>query len=312
MARRPAAWSAFLLRWGRLSPNARATVLVLVGSAIFALNDTVVKVLGLSMNPVQMGLFRYVFGFLFLLPTFLRHSIDSYATRCLHIHLGRSVIAGIGQVGLFYAVVHMHLADVTAIAFSRPLFLTVLAVVFLGEVVSGRRWTATAVGFVGVLIMVRPGSHGLDWTALIAVGSSCLFAIGLMLVRYMARTEPAHRILFYYHVGSAAALAGPALWFWTDPTAAEWGMLFLVSAFTTLGMVCFVRGFMMGEASIVGPMEYVRLVYAALLGYFLFAEVPDIWTGVGALVIVAATIYIARREALEARRKGIRYRPSVG
>jgi len=312
MAEPPAAWSAFIVRWGRLSPNARATVLVLVGSVFFALNDTVVKVLGLTQHPVQMGFFRYVFGFLFLLPTFLRHSLDTYATRRLPIHLGRAVIAGLGQVGLYYAVIHMYLADVTAIAFSRPLFLTVLAVLFLGEVVNGRRWSATAVGFVGVLIMVRPGSHGLDWTALIAVGSSCLFAIGLLLVRYMARTEPAHRILFYYHVGSAAVMLGPALWFWTDPTPAEWGMLFLVSAFTTLGMVCFVRGFMMGEASIVGPMEYVRLVYAALLGYFLFAEVPDIWTGIGALVIIAATITIARLEARDARRKGVNYRASVG
>lgn len=298
--------------WSRLTPNARGALLVLLGSGAFALNDAVVKTLGFTFHATQMGFFRYFFGFLILMPLFARHGLASLATQRPWLHVGRAVIAGIGQVGAYYAVIELLLADATAIAFSRVLFLTVLAVIFLGEAVGWRRWTATSVGFLGVVVMVRPGQHGIDPVALFAVVAAFLFAVGLVLVRIMASTEPAHRILFYYHVGGALLLLAPAVWYWRTPMPLEWGMLFLVSVLTTFGMVCFIRGFMVGDASVLGPMEYVRLVYAAAIGYFMFTEVPDVWTCVGAAIIVGSTVYIARREAMEARARGVRVRPSAG
>jgi drug/metabolite transporter (DMT)-like permease len=285
---------------------------VLIGSAAFAVNDAVVKTLGFSFHATQMGFFRYFFGFLILVPWFARHGLSTFQTRRPWLHAARAVIAGIGQVGAYYAVVELILADATAIAFSRVLFLTVLAVIVLGETVGWRRWTATGVGFLGVVVMVRPGAHGVDPVALFAVVAAILFAVGLILVRIMAATEPAHRILFYYHIGGALLLLAPAAWYWRTPSPVEWAMLFLISALTTFGMVCFIRGFMVGDASVLGPMEYVRLVYAASIGYFLFSELPDLWTGVGAAVIVGSTLYIAQREAAEARAKGARLRAKAG
>ena len=145
--------------------------------------------------------------------------------------------------------------------------------------------------------MVRPGHDGIDPVALIAVVSALTFAVANILIRMLSRTEPPNRILFYYHIGGTLAFAVPAWWVWVTPIGAEWLMLFMIGVMTTIGMIGFVRGFAVGEANAVGPIEYVRLIYAALLGYYIFGEVPDIWTLAGALLIVASTLYIARAEA---------------
>ena len=198
---------------------------------------------------------------------------------------------------MLIAVIHMPLAAVTALSFTRILFTTFVAVWILRELVSGRRWAATAVGFVGVVVMVRPDTGGIDPIAMIAIGAALVFAVANVLIRLMARTEPPMRILFYYHVGGTVLFAAPAAWVWQTPVGIEWLYAAAIGVLTTLGMVGFVRGFAVGEASVIGPMEYIRLIYAAILGFLFFAEIPDPWTIIGALIIVAATTYIARDEA---------------
>lgn len=268
-----------------------------MGTLAFAFNDVVVKYLGRTMHPFELAIFRYVIGFVLLSPAFIAMGWNGLKTSHLRLHATRLVIACISQIGVFYAVIHLMLADATAIAFSRPLFTTMIAVFLLGEAVGRRRWTATAIGFVGVLVMVRPGQAGFDPVAVVAVFTACAFAYANVLIRVMARTEPPNRILFYYHLGGMMVFVVPAAFVWVTPVGIEWLLLFLIGVFTTVGMIGFVRGFSAGEASFVGPMEYTRLLYAGLFGFYLFAEIPDAWTGIGALIIVASTLYIARREA---------------
>ena len=171
-----------------------------------------------------------------------------------------------------------------------------MGVILLSELVSRKRWIATGIGFIGVVIMVRPGHAGYDPIALIAVGAAMTFAVANVLIRLMSSTEPPNRILFYYHLGGTLVFLGPTIWLWVRPVGVEWLLLAAIGALTTIGMIGFVRGFSAGEANAVGPMEYVRLIYAALLGYYIFAEVPDLWTAVGATIIVGSTLYIARDE----------------
>lgn len=298
MAAVGSAGSSVARAWRGLPDNARAALWITVGTIFFASNDAMVKFVGADIHPVQMALFRYALGLILLAPLFARLGWSGLGTRRLGLHFLRALIAGVGQAGVFYAVVHLHLADATAISFSRPLFLTVFAVVILGESVGWRRWAATLAGFGGVLIMIRPGQIGIDPASLVAVASAFLFGLGLVLIRLLAATDPPPRILFYYHLFGVLMFAGPAIWLWTPPTGLQWALLFLIGVLTTAAMVCFVRGFAAGEASVVGPMEYTRLVYAALIGFFVFSEVPDVWTWVGAAVIVASTVYVARREAM--------------
>ncbi len=166
------------------------------------------------------------------------------------------------------SVIHLSLADATAISFSRPLFATIFAIFLLKELVSKRRWSATIVGFGGVIIMVRPGLDGSDPVALIAVGAALTFSIANVMIRMMSTTEPPNRILFYYHLGGTIIFAIPTAMFWTQPVGIEWLLLVAIGVLTTIGMIGFVRAFSEGEMNAVGPMEYIRLVYAALLGFF--------------------------------------------
>jgi drug/metabolite transporter (DMT)-like permease len=279
----------FQVWWGGLSGNFRGILWLTMGTIAFALNDVLVKLLGKKFGPMELAFCRYFVGILILSPIFFRMGISGLKTQRLKIHMLRLVIACIAQVGVFYSVIHLYLADATAIAFSRPLFTTIIAVLLLSELVSTKRWIATGVGFIGVMIMVRPGHAGFDPVALIAVISACTFAVANVLIRLMSSTEPPNRILFYYHAGGAIIFLIPTIILWQNPVGVEWLLLG--------GMTGFIRAFSVGEANAVGPMEYIRLIYAGALGYSIFGEVPDYWTFAGALIIIIATVYIAREES---------------
>ncbi len=289
--------------WLSLPGNARGAIWITVGTVFFALNDVAVKTAGLTMHPLQLGFFRYSLGFILLMPLFYQLGWEDLKTERLGLHFLRAVIAGTGQIAVFYSVIHLMLADATSISFSRPLFMTLLAVLILGEVVAWRRWVATAIGFIGVIIVARPGDGVIEPAALIGLSAAFMFSIGLVLIRRLGSSEPPTRILFYYHgIGTILSL-GPAIWVWKQPVGQEWVMLLMIGIFTTVAMICFVRGFVVGEVSVLGPMEYTRLVYAAILGYLVFAEIPVIWTWIGSAIIVASAIYIARSEAFGRKSK---------
>jgi len=282
--------------WTALPPNLRGILWLSLGAFLLVIVDLFVKSTGGRFNPLEIGLFRYTIGFIVLCPVFLKMGRAQLRTARIGLHILRMSLAFAAQLGVFVSVIYMPLADATAFMFTKPLFTTLVAVFVLSEAVNGRRWIATFVGFLGVLIMVRPGSDSMDPVAFVAIGSAMTFACANVLIRKLSATEPAVRILFYYHIGGMLVFAGPAAWVWRMPAGIEWLLLLGIGVFTTAGMYCYVTAFSTGEASAVGPAENLRLIYAASFGYLLFAEIPSIWTVIGATVIVGATWYIARTE----------------
>ena len=287
-----------------LPPNMRGAIFVVLGTAFFVMTDIVVKFAGDRIHPAQMAIFRYVVGFILLIPLFVRTGSDRLRTKRMKLHFFRAIVASLGQAGMFFAVIHLHLADATAMTFTRPLFLTILAIFVLKEVVSGHRWGATIIGFGGVIVMMRPFGGEIDIAWFVALFTAFLFASGLIIIRVLARDDPPGTILFWYHIFGAMIFAGPAAYVWVHPTPVEWLWLILIATFTAIGMNFFVRGFSVGESSLMGTMEYIRLVLAVIAGYVIFSEIPDLWTGVGALIIVGATLYITRHEARKKRASG--------
>lgn len=283
--------------WSRLPGNLRGILWLSLGAFLFSVVDVFVKSLGGRFHPIEISFFRYACGFVFLMPLFIRLGRENLTTRRFPLHLLRMMLAFIAQLGIFITVIHMPLADATAFMFSKPLFTTVVAVFVLSEVVSGRRWAATIVGFIGVLVLVRPGAGAIDPFALVAVASAMTFAVANVLIRTLSTTEPTGRILLYYHIGGMILFAGPAAYVWVTPVGIEWVQLIAIGGLTTIGIFCFMRAFTVGEANAVGPAENLRLIYATVFGFVLFSEVPSIWTAVGAAIIVASTVYIARVEA---------------
>lgn len=293
----PPALTCLTAKWLELPANLRGFLWLSAGTLIVALTDAAIKILGRTIPPVELVFFRYVVGIIILMPLFYRMGLAGLKTHRPAPHICRLFLATLGQTGIFISIVHMNLADATALMFSKPLFTTIIAVLFLSELVSGRRWTATIIGFVGVIIMLRPGAEIIDPYALVAVGAAISMAMANALIRFMAPTEPPTRILFYYHLGGVILLAGPAFWVWRTPVGMDWLIIFLLGAGQTLAMICYVRAFSVGEANAIGPSEYARLIYAGLIGVFLFGETIDIWTLVGVTIIAVATLYIAREES---------------
>ena len=270
---------------------------ITLGTIVFAANDVVIKTLGRKIDPFELAFFRYAIGLVIMAPIFIRVGVAGLRTERLGLHLMRLSMACVAMIGVLVSVINLPLATATSLSFSRILFTTFVAVLILKEFVSARRWTATAIGFVGVVIMVRPSADGVDTIALIAIASAMTFAVANVLIRVLSRTEPPIRILFYYHLGGSLVFVGPAIYLWVTPVGVEWALVGAIGLLTTIGMVAFVRGFAVGEASVIGPMEYTRLIYAAVLGFLFFAEIPDPYTILGALIIVGATTFIARVEA---------------
>ena len=289
-------------RWHSLPSNLRGIAWLSLGTLLLALTDAVTKGLGETLHPFELSFFRYAVAMLVLAPVFVRLNGRDFRTSRPGLHVVRLFFATVGQTALFVAVVNLKLADATALGFSKPLFTTVIAIFILAEVVSARRWLLTSCGFVGVLIMLRPGSGVIDPYALVAISGALCMAIANVLIRVMAPTEPPNRILFYYHIGGLVLLAAPAAWFWQTPSGWEWALLLLMGTGLTLGMVCFVRGFSIAQANAIGPSEYARLIYAGLIGYFFFGEPIDSWTLAGGIIIVLTTLLIARDEAKESSR----------
>ena len=293
--------NAILVKFNALPPNLRGAVFVVLGTAFFVLTDIIVKFTGDRIHPAQMSIFRYGVGFILLMPLFIRAGPERLKSKRIKLHFFRAILASLGQAGIFYAVIHLHLADATAMTFTRPLFLTILAIFVLKEVVSGHRWGATIIGFVGVIVMMRPFGGEIDIAWFVALLTAFLFASGLIIIRVLARDDPPGTILFWYHIFGMIIFAGPAAYVWVNPTPVEWLLLMGIAASTAVGMNFFVRGFSIGESSLMGTMEYIRLVFAAVAGYLIFLEVPDIWTWVGAAIIVSATLYITRHEATKGK-----------
>ncbi|HEX2115527.1 MAG TPA: DMT family transporter, partial [Alphaproteobacteria bacterium] len=162
----------YLVRLRRLPDNARGALWMLGAVTAFAMMDALIKWVGQTLDPFQIALFRCLFGGLFVLPFALRHGPAAIRTRRWGGHLGRALIGYTAMTLGFYAVTHLPLADATALSFTRPLFMILLAVLFLNEQVRWRRWSATGVGFLGVLVMARPGEGGFEFAALIAIAAT--------------------------------------------------------------------------------------------------------------------------------------------
>ncbi len=286
--------------WTSLTPNGRGAVFILASSFLFALQSAAIKSLAPRLDVWQIVFLRSLLLALFILPLAWRK--NALATRRLGAHFGRALVGVGGFLTYVYAISHAPLAEVTAISFMKAIFAVLLAIVVFGEKVGWRRWLAVLVGFCGVLIMVRPGSAPLE-PALIAALANALFAAAIVtMLKQLSRTEAPETIVLYFGLFAALLMAMPAALTWADPTPREWAILVGMSLIGTLGQSLAVRGWAEGEISAMAPLAYVHLIYAGLLGYLLFAEIPDSWTLAGSAVIIGATLYITLREA-RARRK---------
>lgn len=254
-----------------------------------------------QVSPSIIVFYRTVFGLVFLVPFFLRHGRAALATSRFSMHLVRAACAVAALYSTFYAVSMAPLSDVTAISYGAPLFATLGAVVLLGERVRARRIATLIIGFVGMLVVLRPSPDRLTPGILMAVVAALAIGSSLLAIKVLARTEDPRTIVAYSFLLVLPVTFLGALPHWIWPTPEQLGLLALVGLGAHLAQSGLTRAFAYGEATAVLPFDFIRLVLAAILGAVLFAEPLDAWTGVGAGIILLATVYLAHREARQAR-----------
>ncbi len=282
--------------WRSLPGNTRGALLMLISAVAFSAMGGMIKLAGDDLHTFQIVFFRCVFGLLVLLPFITRQGFGIYRTQRPGMHAVRVLFGISAMFCLFHAITHMDLATAITITYARPLFIVILAVLVLGEVVRWRRGVATVVGFLGVMIVMRPDPGSLDVHALTALASAALIASALTMVKILSATEQPLTILMWFVTGAVIASAIPAalVWQWPDPVT--WVLLVLIGACASLGQFLAVHAYKAGEASVVTPFDYSQILWATVIGLIVFGEVPDLWTGVGAAVIVGSALYILHRE----------------
>lgn len=284
--------------WKALPLAVRAVLLMMTGSLLFSTMGALVKLLGQQLDSFQIAFFRCFFGLIAILP-FVLLKPGRHAFRTIHLcgHFLRGALGVAAVVAGFYATTRLPLTDSTAISFTAPLFMIVTAIVLLGEKIRWRRGLATVAGFVGVLVMVRPDRGTLEVGAMVGLSAALLGALSTTLIKRLSATEGALTILVYFGLFSSILTAIPAYFVWRPLTGNELVLLALVGALGAIGQFCQVRAFAAGELMAVAPIDYTRLIFAGIIGFLLFSELPDRYTLVGAATIIGSTLYIACREA---------------
>lgn len=250
---------------------------------------------GADLHAIEVTFFRTAFGLLFLLP-WLLHGVR-LRTRHLRLHMARAAAVVVALASWFLVLTLMPLAEVMAIGFTVPLFATAGAALFLKERVGPRRWSAIVVGFIGTLVILRPGAGMFTLPALLALGNAVLIAFSALAVKSLSRDEDPDTMVLYF-TGLMAVFSLPAaLFVWTTPSPSTWGWLAAIGLVGTLAQMSFVRAFRAADTSVVLPFDYFKLLVAAIIGYIFFAEVPDLFTWIGGTITFAATLYTTQREA---------------
>lgn len=279
----------------------RGIASMLLAVAVFSTMDAVIKWLAPDYPVMEIVFFRSLFAFVPLLPAIARGGRAAIRTARPGGQAGRA-LAGLGAtICFFYAYRFLPLADVLGIAFAAPLFVTALSVPLLRERVGIRRWSAVSVGFVGVLIMVRPDAGVADPATLLTLLGTALYSLALIFVRNLGKTESTISIVFYATCTATLASTLALPFGWVTPNAQDLALLILIGILGGIGQLAITRAFRLAPAAVVAPFDYTALPYAAALGYFIWGDVPEPIFLLGAVIVIFSGLYILRRETRVAR-----------
>jgi drug/metabolite transporter (DMT)-like permease len=281
--------------------NGRAIATICVGVLCLVVNDAIAKWLIAHYSPLEVVFVRNLFAAP-LTAAIVLSVVGSAGLRTRHLwaHALRGLLLVGGAYTFFLALKALPLAEATALFFAAPIFITALSVPLLGEHVGWRRWAAVIVGFAGVLIIVRPGAVAFEPASLLAVATALLYALAMIGVRWIDRSESIWTMMFYVvlfpMLFSGLAVAPQ----WQTPQLSHLPVFLGMALFATLGMTLVSHAFRLAAAAIVAPFEYTALIWASLLGWLFWSEIPEIWTYGGAAVIIVSGIYIVIRETRKA------------
>lgn len=282
-----------------LSGNLRGIVWMALSTVAFVAMHASVRHVSKELHPLEIAFFRQLFGIVALAPVFIHYGLAPLRTKQLPLHTARAAVNVIAMFAFYYGLSTTPLAQVSALAFSSPIFATILAMLFLGEKVRLRRWLAILVGFSGVFIAFLPdiretGAVGLG--SLSVLLSSATWAIALIMIKILGRTESSITITAMMVLLMTPMSFLPALAVWQWPTWGALAWLALIGVTGTIGQLTVTQALKEGDTNVVMPIDFLKLIWAASLGFLWFGEIPGLSTWAGGAMIFVSTTYIAWRE----------------
>ncbi len=265
-------------------------------SLFFAVSYVPVRELSPRYSVFELVFYRALLTVVLMLPWLMRAGLGTLRTRRPWLYGGRAVVTFVGMVCLFYGIVNMPLADATALVFTAPLFTIVLTALALGDPVGRRRWGSVLVGFVGALIIIRPGFVELSWPVIALVVTAVTYGTSNAATRALTRTEDTNASVFYMYALLVPLALAPSLFAWTTPEWSDAPWLLLLGVATMLSQQCITRSLVVATAAVVTPAYYLQLPFIALIAFAAYGEIPAIWVWIGAAVICSSTYYIIRSE----------------
>ena len=273
----------------------------MLASIVFSVMALLIKLLGQHLHITQILLVRQIGMAIMVSPAILRNFPGSLRSHRLKLQLIRVLFALVAMLFGFTAVIHLPLADATAIFFAKSFFITIFAVFFLAETVGIYRWSAVLIGFVGVLIMLQPGTDNFSIYGLASLIGAAGAAAVMILLRLLSRSDSPETTMTYGALGVGVVMIVPGIYFWQQPTSTEWLMLAAVAVVSYYGQKCNIFAYKHGEASLLASLDYVRLLWATLFGYLVFDQFPGGAMWFGAAIVIAAAVFTIYRETRRKR-----------
>ena len=277
---------------------------MVVSGFLFVSVTVTVRHIGSNLPAVEAAFIRYAFGLCLLVPLMLKMNWRQMGAGNLRMYFFRGIFHGVAVMLWFYAMARIPIAEVTAISYTTPIFTALGAVILFKESVNIRRTIAMIIGFIGTLIILRPGYVAIEMGSIAQLIAAPCFAVSFLFAKKLTRTESSTDILVMLSVFCTLALLPGAIMEWVEPTGSELLWLLLVAFLATAGHYALTQSFANAPLTTTQPFSFLQLVWAIVLGYLIFAEVPDVWVVVGGLIIVTSVSYISHREAV-ARKQAV-------
>jgi drug/metabolite transporter (DMT)-like permease len=284
-------------RWQAIPVTGRSGVLVILAAGALTAMHTIVRYLSADIHPFELAFFRSLFGFFTLSPLFFRHGVGLIRTAQPKLQFLRG-ITGIGaMLTWFYGLSLVPLAEATALSFTNAILGSIIAAIFLKEHLSRHRLVAVFTGFLGVLVILRPGLIEWNVGTLLVLFSAICWGSSVVMVKQLSRTDTTVSIVVWFGIQLSLLSFPFAVAVWTWPGWTDYAWLGLMGILGTLGHLAMTRGLKLIDSAAVFPLDFTRLLWAGLFGFAFFAEFPDLWTWVGAGTIIGSTIFLLYRES---------------
>ena len=273
-------------------------LLSLLGTGTAAIMVSGIKLLSQDLNPFMIAFYRCLFGVIIMLPFMIYNYPEAWKTHNIKLQFVRSAINVYSMISWFTAIGTLQLEKAAAIGFTTPLFTTILAIIFLGEVIRIQRITALIVGFIGILVVIRPGYIPFESGALWLLSAAITFSIVIIIVKKLTEKDSSLTTAFYQMAFMVPPTFFIALFFWESININQFLLFIFVAIAGFITQFSFAQCLKMAETTFIMPIQFTKLIWVSLIGYFFFMEVPDIWTWIGASIIFSSILFIAYREAI--------------